>query len=376
MRLCIHPFTHVYETTIPSQLSFLVFSTMNLIIHPALTAARKSSSRTMSSLAPGNILQGARWNYRILSPIKGDNTHISTVLKAEVVPRENSRNAPKAPQWASIKLASPSDAIAIEDMDREIRTYRLPGVASAECFREMYDVIDNRTIALEWLDTTLAEMKYQPDIYTYSLIILVLRAALTSCVVLGGHKYVNTDYKPANILVSGISSGHVTVKVGDLGLVPVGNLFHAQPYAMRAPEVFLGQACTEPSQVWAVAAMLLCWIKPGVLGIWNNPLPVTNAAWCMAKIRRLFPHWNIPSSDEVDDCSLKVAVDSAKSLSKAVPDLQAILPFDEEAKKVEMPQQLRDLLRFMLVPNPVERPSASSVLASREFRAFENVVGA
>jgi serine/threonine protein kinase len=160
-----------------------------------------------------------------------------------------------------------------------------------------------------------------------------------------------------------------------LVVVPVGNLFNAQPYAMRAPEVFLGQACAEPSQIWAVAAMLLCWIRPGVLGVWNSPNPLINEAWCMAKIKRLFPHWNLPSSDEVKGHTLKAAVDSAGSLSKEVLGLQEIVPFDEETKKVEMPQQLRDLLRLMLVPNPVKRPSASSVLASTEFRAFENLVG-
>ncbi len=53
----------------------------------------------MSVLTPEYILQGARWNYRILSPVKGDNTHRSTVFKAEVIPRESTRDAPKAPQW-------------------------------------------------------------------------------------------------------------------------------------------------------------------------------------------------------------------------------------------------------------------------------------
>lgn len=102
---------------------------------------------------------------------------------------------------------------------------------STECFRKLYDVIDNSTIALEWLDTTLAEVKYQPNMCTYFLIRSVLRAVLTTCVTLQGHKYVNTgrvtaleelvttlDYKPANILLSGIRSNRVVAKVGDLGL--------------------------------------------------------------------------------------------------------------------------------------------------------------
>lgn len=143
---------------------------------------------------------------------------------------------------------------------------------------------------------------------------------------------------------------------------------------MRAPEVFLGQACTGPSQVWALAAMLLCWIKPGVLGEWDSPHPLINEAWCMAKIKRLFPYWNIPTPEEVKGHSLKAAVDSADALSKEVPDLQAISPFHEETGKVEMPQQLKDLLRFMFVLDPTKRPSASSVLASRELQEFENLL--
>ncbi|XHF99305.1 hypothetical protein AWENTII_002812 [Aspergillus wentii] len=283
---------------------------------PTLSTARSSLSRYMSSHAPGYILQGALWSYRILKPVKGDDTHISNVYKAEVVLHENApkaSHAPQAPKWALIKAASPSDATTIQNMDRECQTYRLPGVVSAECFRKLYDVIDDSTIALEWLDTTLAEVKYQPNRCTYSLIKTVLKAALTSCVVLEGHQCVNTDYKPANILLSGIYTGHVTAKVGDLGLVvPVGNLFNAQPYAMRAPEVFLGQACTEPSQVWAVAAMLLCWIKPDVLGVWDCPHYLVNEAWCMAKIKRLFPEWNIPTPDTVEGHCLKAAVGSAE----------------------------------------------------------------
>lgn len=205
---------------------------------------------------------------------------------------------------------------------------------------------------------------------------------------------ITLDYKPANILLSEIRTNRVIAKVGDLGLgeklsveeiyvhtftytcivVPVGELFNAQPYAMRAPEVFLSQACTEPSQVWAIAATLLCWMKPGILGAWDSPHLLINEAWSMAKIKRLFPHWDLPTPEMVEDDVLRVAVESAQSFSEKLPELQAILPLDEEIKKVEMPQQLRNLLCSILVPDPKMRPSASFVLASREFRKFENYV--
>ncbi|KXG53972.1 uncharacterized protein PGRI_010220 [Penicillium griseofulvum] len=346
-------------------------------------SARSSLARKLPSLTPGQVLRGVRWNYRILEHIKGDNTHISNIFKAQVVPR-NTRVAtkvPKVPQWltlpprALIKVAWPNDENTTKCLQREVLTYRLPGVASAECFRKLYDIIDDSTIALEWLDTTLAEVKYHPDMKIYSLIKSVLRAAFTSCVVLEDHKHVNTDFKPANILLSNIQTDRVIAKVGDLGLVvPVGELFHAQPYAMRAPEVFLGKVCTELSQVWAIGAMLLCWIKPGVLGAWGCPFPLINEAWSMAKIQRVFPHWEIPSPEMIEDVILKTVVNSARSFSQEVPELQAILPFDKETKTVEIPQELTDLLRFILVPDLKTRPSASSVLASREFQRFEDYV--
>jgi hypothetical protein len=54
-------------------------------------------ARKMSSLTPGHVLRGARWNYRVLEPVKGDSTHISTVFKAQVVPRECV--VPEVPEW-------------------------------------------------------------------------------------------------------------------------------------------------------------------------------------------------------------------------------------------------------------------------------------
>ncbi|KAI3390808.1 hypothetical protein diail_8586, partial [Diaporthe ilicicola] len=143
----------------------------------------------MSSLAPGHLLQGAKWGYRITDAIKGDNTHASAIFKARVVPRED---GPDTPKWAIIKKALPGDKIASENLERECRSYRLPGVASSTCFRQLYDVIDNHAIALEWLDSTLADVKYQPNTHTYAILKAVVKETLTSCVVLDRQQYVNT----------------------------------------------------------------------------------------------------------------------------------------------------------------------------------------
>ncbi|KAF2260207.1 hypothetical protein CC78DRAFT_585097 [Lojkania enalia] len=296
------------------------------------STARRSLSKHMSSLAPGHILSGARWNYRIKEAVEGDNTQISTGFKAEII-HENSLGSP---QCAFIKAASPSDATSVENLERERQSYLLPGVASAACFRKLYDVFDNSMdgtgmyLALEWLDTTLAEVKYLSDVLTYTIIESFLRAALSSFIVLENQKCVNTVF-------------------------PTGDRFEAQPYSMRAPEVFLGQACTEPSQ--------------------DSPHFLIDKAWSMAKIKRLFPRWNLPNPDEVEGDTLKAAVKSAGRMSLEEPEMQAISPLDVELQGIRMPEQLRDLLRLMLIVDPNKRPSASSVLTSREFLAFEKLNG-
>jgi hypothetical protein len=105
------------------------------------------------------------------------------------------------PFRALIKVALPGDEIATKNMQREVLTYRLPDVASAECFRKMYDIIDDSTIALEWLDTTLAEMKYCPEMRIYSLIKSSLKAAFISCVILEDYEYVNIGRVPEHLVL-------------------------------------------------------------------------------------------------------------------------------------------------------------------------------
>ncbi|KAG5305526.1 hypothetical protein I7I50_05961 [Histoplasma capsulatum G186AR] len=182
-----------------------------------------------------------------------------------------------------------------------------------------------------------------------------------------------SDYKPANILLSDIDTNDITVKVGDLGLVfQSGSRCSAQPYAMRAPEVWQGQPCTEPSQVWALAAMLLCWMKPGILGTWGCPSPMIRESWCIAKLMRLFPSWTIPSLDnDVHQCEFNVA----KALIDNPPSaLEQISVLEDELQKMNMPIQLMNLLHFMLIVNSDKRPSAIHVLTSNEFLALEKAV--
>lgn len=96
----------------------------------------------------------------------------------------------------------------MENLDRECQTYLLPGVASATCFRQMYDAIDSRTIAVEWLDTTLADIKYQPDTRTYALIKTVLKETLTTCDILDSQQHVNTGIVANMILTNFMASAN------------------------------------------------------------------------------------------------------------------------------------------------------------------------
>lgn len=93
---------------------------------------------------------------------------------------------------AIIKKSLSEDEIATENLARECQAYGLPAVASATCFRSLYDVIDRHTIALEWLDTTLSSIAYCPSMRIYNIMRAVLKSALLSCDALTKHQHVNT----------------------------------------------------------------------------------------------------------------------------------------------------------------------------------------
>lgn len=93
---------------------------------------------------------------------------------------------------AMIKTASSEGLIATENLCSECKSYRLPGVCLVKCLRQMYDKINNCTLAFKWLDTTLGETKDQLNARTYALIKSCLGAALASCVILDGQRHVNT----------------------------------------------------------------------------------------------------------------------------------------------------------------------------------------
>ncbi|PGH03753.1 serine/threonine protein kinase [Blastomyces parvus] len=340
----------------------------------------------MSSFSSGQVLSGAKWNYHIPDePLKGDGTHRSIVYKAEVIPKDATVDAPR---WAFIKMPSPEHEVSAKELQREHDIYRLPSVESAASFRKLYDVSSDsmdtgktdprriRYAAFEWLDITLRDVEYHPDIHTYALIGAVLKATLASCAILEDKKLVNTDIKPANILISGIGTDKITVKVGDLGSVSQADYgYHGQPFAMRAPEVWQVETCDEPAQVWAVAAMLLVWMKPALLGASGCPWWPFDEVWSIMKLIALFPAWDVPPAPPLKDNTRQEEFKTAKAWADD-PELREFYPacLEDELRMLDTMAEIKDVLRLMFVVNPAERPSAADVLVSKEFSALEEAL--
>lgn len=146
---------------------------------------------------------------------------------------------------AAIKCAPPGKEYARWDLIREYEAYCVDKIASNHYFREFYDVVgdpkgfDDEThdatprLALEWMNTTFADVLLKPDIRSHVLIKHIIHTLMLSYICLGQAKIINTsttlhfvsmlplltksDTKPANILLSGIDTDHLVIKVADLG---------------------------------------------------------------------------------------------------------------------------------------------------------------
>ncbi|KAI4117973.1 MAG: hypothetical protein LQ338_007476, partial [Usnochroma carphineum] len=241
---------------------------------------------------------------------------------------------------AAVKCAPPDKKYARRDMKREYEAYRVHKIASNPSFRQFYEIIgdpgdlDDDTggttpcLALQWLDTTFADVPVplKLDMRSHILIKDIIETLMLSFVSLGQAKAINTDTKPANVLLSGIDTNHVIVKVAELGSVfAEGLVYECQPYAFRAPEVYQGQSFVQRSHVWACAAMVLWSIKPSVIGLMGNPGSITREGWCIAKLKRLFPGWtNPPVAGHIRQLEFKLArrfLEDVKLETSLVPSI-------------------------------------------------------
>ncbi|OOF91832.1 hypothetical protein ASPCADRAFT_133908 [Aspergillus carbonarius ITEM 5010] len=341
------------------------------------SAANSPASEPIQYLPSGFIIHGSRWSYRIIYQIGGGGKeHNFTVFKAEVIPHNipsPTYNAPTPPQWAVIKIPSPRQwhATGMTFMECERLAYSFADVNTSGYFRQLYQMIDHRTLALEWMDTTLDQIPYQPNMRTFSLILIVLKAVLESCVILDKSQHVNANIHPRSIYLSNINTNNVTVKI----VFPSHCYTNTQLPTFRAPEIFLLQPCTSPAQVWSVGATILYWIRPGILGPAGVFNPIIDEAWCMAKLKRLFPEWNIPAPEGVVDAEYRSKLYAARGFCQEIEQLMGISSVEGELRRMGVPKEVRDVVRLMMVLDPGERPLAREVLESKEMRALEGFVG-
>lgn len=155
-------------------------------------------------------------------------------------------------------------------------------------------------------------------------------------------------------------------------VLPDGFQGPAQPFAMRAPEVYLGLGCTHRSSVWALAATIFCWMRPGVLGSADSQVPFSNEAWCIAKLKRLFPGWVVPSiEDEIRKYEFELADALIEESTSRILKMSTL---EKELNVIPTLPEVKDLLRSMLIIDNEQRPTAGEVLRSKEYLALGNEI--
>lgn len=142
---------------------------------------------------------------------------------------------------ALIKSGSPEDKGTLESLHREYMVYRKPRIASSTHIRSIIDIVCDHQkpdsdkpscLVLDWLDCTLADLPYKDHCNNYVLLSSIVRAGLLSLAALHEeglvhtgmqhmlvpfHVFTEADCKPANILLSNVSTEYPTIKLGDLG---------------------------------------------------------------------------------------------------------------------------------------------------------------
>jgi serine/threonine protein kinase len=148
---------------------------------------------------------------------------------------------------AVVKTADVNNKVQRECLLREYNNHRRPRIASSQNFRKIFDTINDHTswtaqkpfcLALEWMDTTLADISTDSHIENPVLIASILKTVLGGFGELEREHLVYTGMpfaplgviiyipdilstaglKPANVLVSDIDGPSLEVKIGDLGL--------------------------------------------------------------------------------------------------------------------------------------------------------------
>ncbi|KAI9671266.1 MAG: hypothetical protein M1829_004673 [Trizodia sp. TS-e1964] len=226
----------------------------------------------------------------------------------------------------------------------EYDSYMRPAISSCTSLRAMLDIVgdpagfENETkneppcLVFEWMDSTLADISPKDYLKNHALYKAIFKAGLESLAVLGDQKIVHTDLKPENILLSNLSSPIPIATIGDLGLgthsfsnriISCSLQSSDRRRLQRMAGSAIRHACTRDLErygcshrpdVWSLAATVLVWLKPGILGLAGVKDNLWPSLWCMAKIMGLFPGWTaLPASTE----SIRKEAVAAKHLLEA-----------------------------------------------------------
>ncbi|KAL8722372.1 MAG: hypothetical protein Q9181_007506, partial [Wetmoreana brouardii] len=214
-------------------------------------------------------------------------------------------------------MATTSNEHASDDLWREYDVYKRRGVASSPYIRSLVDVVGDveelqrgkgGCLVLEWLESTLGELS--PDDFRNNTTFLkaFFRAGLSAIETFQDEGLVNTDGKP----------------------------YRAQSLAVRAPEVHEGRACSHPAQVWSLAATLIEWMKPGLLGHGLSEIErdkayrIVPVSWGIARFMRLFPDWVGRPRDYVYEAELNLG----RALATNAEPMLEVSPLEVEMQEM------------------------------------------
>ncbi|KAF2753564.1 kinase-like protein [Pseudovirgaria hyperparasitica] len=320
------------------------------------------------TLRTGQTLQGAKGVYKLLHPLKG-----STVFKARILSSPSTQA-----QWAIVKTAN----TAVEKMclRREHRNYTVSEIASSPYIRAMYDTIqlnehgeDPPCLVFEWTDQDLRSIPAPTLRSNLNLPKFVSRAVLSAlqafktvnAVHTGRSLYVN----PNNIYVTGVDSSDPIVKLGDLGNAIRAGVAQQrlQSLPCRAPEIWRGHPCQHSSDVWSVGATLTTKLSGlPLFGAGDKIIEGETEAWCIAKIIRLVG----PLGEPIENQAYKDEFEFAKQLAimdhpHGTMKLITRRHWREELESIPDPpilKELLDFIEFILIVDPIKRPTASEAL--------------
>ena len=149
--------------------------------------------------------------------------------------------------------------------------------------------------------------------------------------------------------------------------------WQVQPYAMRAPEVWLDLGCSHRSDVWSLATTVLVWMKPGILGTAGIKDDFWPSIWCPTKLMGVFPGWTgllTPTTPMRRNIGIAKLLLVEPDPDRPEEPYFEVSPLDDELRALHISNEVSNLIRRLMVPDLHNRPEAAEALTSPEFHAL------